>query len=651
MLQNGKEVLEYDIKGAMNIQSALNASQFMEPSAKTELDPKKIAKNFNDITSDFNQSDFNVFFDDQEFSNGEKIADRTSRYDEYSEMDGMEFIHRGIELISDDASQANEDGDVISVKSDNEAVKQTISKLFINKLDFNNELWSIIYETIKFGDNFYEIIVDDYNKPKEIKRIRYLDPRKVDRIEINGKLSHFVYKQSKKDEYKKSVIETQEYKLFPWQIIHFKIENKETNPYGGSLLSSGVRTFRRLVMLEDIMLVYRISRAPERRVFYIDVGNLNPAEAKRFLSKMKDSYRSQSFIDENGNINKKANVMSITSDIFVPVREGSTGTRIDTLQGGQSMGASGEDPLLTYFKDKILKTMNIPPQYLGEESNRSVSLSQLDTKFGRFIERIQSQITKGLNKMAALELFFAGYKKEELSSFKIELTPPSNAKEITEIDRVNQKMTLITTIQSLNLFPNRWILKKILKLSDKEIADIELQKKLENILPPEGAQAGGLTGDMAGMPGPEGEIPGAQGTPAEGEPGTEAPAEPVAAEVPAQGNELNASTIIKTLGKEFLLENKDDFFKLLSLLEKNNNSEESTSSLLESISDVLIDTKKTKKINNNIEAMFSVNEMKGLDFNKRQVTIYEEKTVNKKDKSGLITEVTEYTEKNIKCLI
>jgi hypothetical protein len=186
MLIDRVEVSEVEIKKSMNIQREINSLKFMEPSAKSDIDPKKALSAFQDYT------DFNIFFDDQGFGDSDKIADRIGRYDTYSEMDSMEFIHRGLELISDDSSQSNDEGDVLRIFSDNESIKETLSDLFIKKLDLNNELWSIFYETIKFGDNFYEIIVDDYSNPKEIKRIRYLDPRKIEIIEVNGKLSHFL---------------------------------------------------------------------------------------------------------------------------------------------------------------------------------------------------------------------------------------------------------------------------------------------------------------------------------------------------------------------------------------------------------------------------------------------------------------------------
>ena len=625
-LIDGVEVF-VDERAARKLQVDINAIPDLGQELKTDIDPKKI-----DLTDSnyIDGSDFNIFFDETEFGDGGDLSNRKNGYTTYKEMDGMEFIHRGIEIISDDSSQPNDTGDVVKFFSDDEEIKAVLDELFVKKLDMNNELWTIFYETVKMGDNFYEIIPDDYKKPKEIKRIRYLEPEKMERIEKDGKLSHFSYKVTKKDKTSNKANEIAEYRLFPWQIIHFKIDNKSHAPYGGSLLEAGVRTYRRLVMLEDLMLVYRISRAPERRVFYIDVGNLNAVEAKRFLTRMKNAYRSQSFIDENGNINKKANVMSITSDIFVPVREGQTGTRIETLQGGSAMGASGsEDPLLTYFKNKILKTMNIPPSYMGEQADMARSLSTIDQKFGRFIERVQSQVIQGLNKIAALELFFKGYKKEDLSNFKIELTPPSNVKEITEIELINQRMTLIATIQQLNLFPNEWILKNILKMSDKEVADITLQKKLEG----NEAQAGGMAGggDMAGgipgmeMPGPEG---------AEGEApveGGEAPAE-----APA---ELAASTLVNMFGKDFLIENKDDFFRLLKI-SKDYGTPTKLAPMFEAASGFILGSVKVtsnKTNRNNFVALTSLNEFKGIEFSKRNVRLWE------KDESGTLEELNELT--------
>ena len=629
-LINGKEVFKDELQ-ASKIQQQINSQKIIDE-IKSGVDPSKILKDITD--NNLNQTE--ILFND----NGLDDLDgnnrtRKERYDTYRRMDKMEFIHRGIEIISDDSTQSNDDGNVLDIIDEDEDIKNILNELFLTKLSFNDELWSIVYETVKMGDNFYEIIPDNIKKPKEIKRIKYINPDKIERIEKNNKLLYFKYKTKKKDETTGKDIEV-ETKLFPWQVVHFKIENKENIPYGGSLLEAGVRTFERLSMLADLMLVYRISRAPERRVFYVDVGNLNAVEAKRFLMKMKNAYRSQSFIDDAGNINKKANVMSITSDIFVPVREGQQGTRIETLQGGTSMGSGSEDPLLTYFKNKILMTMNIPASYMTQQADSSKTLSSIDQKFARFIERIQAQIIKGLNKIAIIELIFKGYKKEDLTNFKIQLTPPSNVKEITEVELINQRMALVATIQQTNLFSNEWILKKIFKMSDKEIADITLQKKLEaqnaqNANAPEGGMGlgGGMDLGMGGeMPPAEGggEMPpegGGEAPPAEG--GGEAPP-------PAEGGEaeLAASTIVNLFGKEFLIENRKDFLEVVKA-SKEYNKKTKDLPIFEAAADYITGKLvKVKDNKNNFIYMNNLNEFYGLDINSRKMKIYEKNDGSKK---------------------
>jgi len=558
------------------------------------------------------------------------------------------FTARGVEIVADDSTQANNDGDAMKIYSDDEGIKDTLEALFLDRLDMNNELWSVVYDTSKMGDNFYEVVPDDYDNPKKIIFLRYLKPDNVNRIEDNGRLSHYEYDatQTEKNEATQTALhgrvdsdkqreeeEQKVFKLQPWQVIHFKIlTDRDTDPYGGSLLKPGVKTYRRLTLLEDVMLVYRISRAPERRVFYIDVGNMNYTDAKKFIQKIKNQYRTQNFLDENGNINKKANVLSITSDIFVPRREGGVGTQIDTLQGGEAL-SSIED--LKYFKDKILRTMNIPPAYLGEQADRSRgSLSQQDIKFSRFIERVQAQIVKGLNKIAALELFFNGQKKEDLVNFKLELTAPSNIKELTEIDLVSQRMGLIGTIQGLNIYSTEWILKNVMHHSDREIADIKMQRALEARAQGEGGEAGlaggagGFGGDFggAGEFGGEG-IPGAEGGAAP-PPAPEAPGPEGAAPAPAGGEALAASTIVNLFGQDFIAEHKDDFFKIAKAAKqylKEESKEPELHPLLEAAVEILSKPLSKKKKTNktkSIRSQFAINEMGGL--------IFDEKGKNKK---------------------
>jgi hypothetical protein len=650
-LVNGKEI-EIRPGQPEAIQQKIDIIPSLRPDLKSEI-PVRDQKDL-----DFTYNQFSMF--EKESA---ETADRKVRYAYYREMDKMEFVHRALEIVSDDSTQKNNEGNAIKIYSDDEETKKILEELFYERLDINNELWSVVYETCKMGDNFYEVIVDDYKKPKKIVYLRYLEPTKVERVEENGRLSHFVYKRySSELETLTSAISTLKreedivYKLQPWQIIHFRIEDKEKLPYGCSLLDAGVGTYRKLSLLEDVMLVYRISRAPERRVFYIDVGNLNKVEARQFLERVKNQYRAASFIDENGNINKKAHVLSVTSDIFVPVREGSQGTKIETLAGGQGLESIDD---MKYFRDKILRTMNIPAAYMGDEADRSRgSLAQLDIKFSRFIERIQSQMIKGLNKIAALELFFQGAKKAELNNFEIEMTPPSNIKEITEIDLINQKMGLLQTIQSLNIFGVEWMLKNIMRFSDKEISDVMLYKRLEQGENPQGAEASGGSGGVPPI-GAEGGTGGTGGAPpfagAGGpEAGGGAPGgEPGGLGAPG-GAPLTAGTLINVFGKEFLVENNKDFFKLVKMVEDYNKpSKGSKTEIAKELREIFL-TNIKKKMNprtKNVIRQIITNEFGGLSLEEGSVALYEthikgkakpfeKRKVKEVMKNAIFTEVT-----------
>lgn len=657
-LVKGKEIT-YTEKDAVAIQRQIDANVDLGADLKAEGVPLGSSGTSMYGGSEELQFGFKLFEKDDI-----SLLERKTRYEYFREMDTMEFIHRALEIVADDGTQINKDGNVLEIFSEDEELKKIAEELLLKKLSLNDELWSIVYESCKMGDNFYEIVVNDYKKPKNIVRLRYLEPGRVQRIEKDGKLLYFEYTAKvKKDEIesKDAAIQAttnpsgQEeiiYKMQPWQIVHFKLENKEFNPYGGSLLNAGIKTYRRLSLLEDVMLIYRLSRAPERRVFYIDIGNLNKVDARRFLEKIKNTYRSQSFIDDDGKVSKKAHLLSVTQDIFVPVREGSQGTKIDTLQAGEALHNIDD---MKYFRDKILRTMNIPPAYMGDGTDRSRgSLAQLDIKFSRFIERVQLQVIKGLNKLVALELFFNRMKKDDLGNFQIELTPPSNIKELTEIDLMNQKMGLLANIQQLEVFTNQWMLKNMLHFSDKEIADIELYKKLEQKeQPPEGAEGATPASTFTGgateteVP-PEGEVPAGE---------VEAPAP----------EEIAASTLTNILGRDFLVENSKDFFKLIKFIKNQNKiknkvepkSENNIMSeaFFQKVSEVLMLSRKEKfKVNtNNVRKLFIVNEMGGLDFGttkrKPGVKVYVEdkktNTLNESNGNGKVKKDKAFKEKKI----
>ena len=637
MIINGKEV-NIDYRAAQTIQQHLDVSPEIPETAKVEVskkDIKELNQTFDSGVANYNEALMygNMYGTENQLLTGLNASEnRANYYQVFDQMDGCPFIHRGLQVIADDACQKNIDGDTVKVYSDDEDIKEILEKLFHERLNLNKELWSIFFETCKLGDNFYEVIPDSYEHPTEISRIRYLDPRKTNRIEKNGKLAFYTYRTdldtndystgiNNDNKAKQEVI----YKLQPWQVIHFKITDKKFAPYGGSLLSPGVQAYRRYSMLEDAMLVYRLARVPERRVIKVDIGNLSTAEGMRAIQKIKDNNRAHSILDEKGNIQKNAVALSLLDDMYIPVREGQSGTEVTTLQPG--VGLNNIDDI-RHFRDEILWILNIPPEYLGFTSDQGGgamagkgSLAMQDVKFARFIERIQYYVEEGLTKIAAIELFFKKKKKADLKNFKLELTPPSNVKEIMDIEYLNQKINLVSAMLGTQLFPKDFILKYVMKMSRKEISDINLQKDIEASTLAAQASAGGDMG-MGGMP--MGGDMGMGGMPMGAAP---APMMSVKTE------EFSPKTMVSIFGKEVLIEHKEDYAKIVKAYEeykkeKENNLlkeevEESISNneFMSKIKDLLIKEEKIKT-NKAASNLYYENELGGLNFSKSQFSIY-----------------------------
>ena len=532
--------------------------------------------------------------------------DRLQRYKDYESMIQVPELELGLSTYADDGTQMNDEGRVVKIITPDDNIKQILETTFFDNLDMNADLWKIFFGTCQYGDNFYEIIPDF--KKKEIVSIKYLHPSRVERIEVDGNLISFIVRKKPPSEIdrttgvtKFAALEGKEKDVVlmqPWEIVHFKIDDNIFAPYGRSVLESGRRTYKQLSLMEDAMLIYRLERAPEKRVFYIDVGNLSTAEAEKFVERIKAKFRKQRYIDPvTKQINEKATPLSILEDIYIPVRSGvanSQGTRIDILQGGRQLNEIDDTK---YFRDKLLKTMHIPPQYLSGEGGMDTrnALSQMDIKFARTVERIQRHIVKGLDKIAIVALALKGYKNEELQNFRIELTPPSNIAEMLEIETLNSKINLISSILSIEgLLSKQWIYKKILNFSDREIEEIKTQLQLEYTSPLQQLISGG--GAPAPMPtappvaGGIGELPGAEAgaaPPAGGEEATPPPEETAAAPAetapeagaPAPGPEV-ASNIITIDNKQFIVENAQHIAKIIKYLNekrkpaKDNNTKE-----------------------------------------------------------------------------
>ena len=400
--------------------------------------------------------------------------DRQSRYQEYEEMSTYSILSSCLDIYSDDATQMNSEGNVIDIISDNEEIKEELEWLFFKRLDINSIIWNIVRKTCKYGDSFYELVLQEDRQG--VLFLKPLPPKTIVRFERNGRLYGFIQMIPSG--------ETPEFE--PFELVHFTIQDDVDNfrPYGVSIMEAARRPYRQLKLMEDAMVVYRITRAPERLIFFINTGNLPTAKAEEYLNKVKMKFRKKPFVDQNGRIDYKANPLSVDENFFVPIRGGQEGTRIEQLSGAQNLSEIDD---VKYFKDKIFAALKIPRPYLQDDEggrgwNEPKShLSQQDVRFSRTIERVQRHIVEGLNKIAIVHLLLRGYKKKNCYEFKLEMTPSSDASELIQSEIISNRLTQARDYYELGFLPKSWIAEHVLKIDSSDFKKLFKERKAEEI--------------------------------------------------------------------------------------------------------------------------------------------------------------------------
>jgi uncharacterized membrane protein YgcG len=266
-----------------------------------------------------------------------------------------------------------------------------------------------------------------------------------------------------------------------WQVSHFRLLGSDAFlPYGSSVLEGARRIWRQLILIEDAMLVYRVIRSPERRVFYIDVGNIPPENVADYLEQAQTSLKRNAVVDKTtGQVDLRYNPLSVDEDYFLPVRGGDTGTRIDTLAGGSNTTAI-ED--VEYIQKKLFAALKIPKAYLGydEDIGAKATLAQEDIRFSRTIQRIQKTIISELNKVAMIHLYTHGYSEEDLMQFELKLSNPSSIAQQQKLELIRTKFEISGSAPE-GLLDREWIRKNILDLNDDEIERIERGKEKDKL--------------------------------------------------------------------------------------------------------------------------------------------------------------------------
>ena len=416
--------------------------------------------------------------------------DRMSRYSDFSEMEATPEIGSALDIYAEETVSGDDKGRVLHVYSENQRVQEILEELFydILNVDFNLVMWA--RNLCKYGDFFlFNDISPEFGvinaypiAISEIEREEGFDAQDPMAVRFRW-------------------ITQGNQVLENWQISHFRLlGNDAFLPYGSSVLEAARRIWRQLILMEDAMLVYRVIRAPERRVFYIDVGNVAPDEIENYMQQAQSSLKKQPVIDKtNGQVDYRYNPYSVDEDYFLPVRGGESGTKIDTLAGGQNAAAI-ED--VQYIQKKLFAALKIPKAYLGydEDVGSKATLAQEDIRFSRTIQRIQKTIIAELNKLAMIHLYCHGFEGEELAAFNLRLTNPSSIAQQQKLELIRSQFEIAGTAPE-GVVDREWIRRNIIGLTSEEISEIKegrIADKIEDSEVEAGAEAATASPDAAG---------------------------------------------------------------------------------------------------------------------------------------------------------
>lgn len=437
-------------------------------------------------------------------SNAYNNSERLMRYNDFNEMEQTAEIAAALDIWADESCSIDSKGKALHIYSENAQIKKLLDELFYDtiNLDFNLRMWS--RNLCKYGD-FVAFI--DVHPQFGVLNVIPIPINEIEREEGYDKDDPLAVRYR--------WVSRGNQILENWQIIHMRLlGNDMFLPYGSSVIEAARRIWRQLILIEDAMLVYRIVRAPDRRVFYVDVGNIEPDQIPNYMEQQRSALRSNQVIDRStGRVDLRYNPMSVDEDYFIPVRGGDTGTKIDTLAGGQNTAAV-ED--VEYIQKKLFAALKIPKAYLGfdEALSSKATLAQEDIRFSRSVQMVQRTIVSELNKLAIIHLFAHGFTGEDLINFTLKLSNPSSVAQQQKLELFKSKFE-IAALAPEGLLSKEFILKNIIELTDEEINDIqngliddkEFAAKLEAAGAAMGAPPGGEGGadmsgggDMGGMP-------------------------------------------------------------------------------------------------------------------------------------------------------
>ena len=430
----------------------------------------------------------------------------------YREMSNHPECDMAIDEIVNESISHDDDGKIVDIVMDDlkqpETIKKKIKEEFENilkMLNFSNLASDIFRRWYIDGRIYYHVIVNENNPKEGIKELRYIDPRKIRKVReihktkdpktgadiIKSTAEYYVYndKGTTTQTYTSNV--NAGLRISPDSVINVNSGLMDAkNTFVISYLHKAIKPLNQLRMIEDAVVIYRISRAPERRVFYIDVGNLPKGKAEQYLRDVMIKYRNKMVYDaQTGELRDDRKHLSMLEDFWLPRREGGKGTEITTLPAGQNLGQMDD---VQYFQKKLLQSMNVPYSRLEPQGGglvgigRTTEVTRDELKFNRFIEKLRNKFSQIFDHALTTQLVLKGIcTKEEWEEFKdnvyFEYKKDNNFAELRDADILANRIQLLTQIDPFvgRYFSQEFVKRKILRLTDEEIKDMDKQIESE----------------------------------------------------------------------------------------------------------------------------------------------------------------------------
>ena len=389
---------------------------------------------------------------------------RAERYVDFDQMEYTPECASSLDIYADEMTTHSALQPMLRIKCPNDEIKTILQNLYHNVLNVDHNLFGWCRTMCKYGDLFLYLDIEELTG---VRACIGLPPQEIERLEGE-------------DESNPNYVQYQwnsaGMTLENWQMAHFRIlGNDKHSPYGTSVLEPARRIWRQLTLLEDAMMAYRIVRAPERRVFKIDVGNIPPQDVEQYMQKVMTQMKRHQVVDpKTGRLDLRYNPLSIEEDYYIPIR-GTSNTDITNLPGG-AMTATIED--VKYLRDKLFSALKIPQSYLtmGEGAQEDkTTLAQKDIRFARTIQRLQRVVIAELEKIGIVHLFTMGFRGDDLLSFKLQLNNPSKIAELQELEHWDKKFSVAGNATD-GYFSKRWVAENLFGLSDEEF--VRMQREM-----------------------------------------------------------------------------------------------------------------------------------------------------------------------------